>query len=746
MQRERTAVFLINLVQDVNILRPLIYMATRDYRLRGLLLVSTKFSGRDLFGIWKQELDQICAETGARLHFFESDWEAHSALSGEGIVVAASETHLPNHVTTHDVFRHTPATFLRVTLQHGFECVGFKHSADHIRAHGATASFGADIVCAWQDPVHLTAMALSQRAKLLVTGPTAVLQQPTGPRPDNAAGQGMVCENLHSVRLNGAGDFKTEFVEAFAEFCRLLEKDGRSVALRPHPGGQYVIKNKIPVPRNAQINNAPMYRIDLRQFAYGISAPSSVLIDMLLAGIPTAVWQDREGGMDAGNYEGLTTLSSPADWLEFSRAAIADPSPFLERQKAFLDRQAMPLDPADVFSRYAQLFDTARHVEIRPPAFVPERERIMFIANARVPTLQLSFEKPLSPLVARGEIATELMTEQELRGAPAVLGNDEAEAAWIQRRLDIFDPSVIVFCRYSGPASHHVVDWARRNWVPLIYHIDDDLLAIPADIGQRKFELHNAPERLAAVRSLLTSVDLVYASTEELRGRLLEYFPGLPVVAGKIYCSGAVIRTPSPDEARTVGYMASADHAHNLTMVLPAIERLLERNAHVKFELFGSIPVPQALERFGDRVTTAPPIANYDNFLQEFASRAWDVGICPLVPIDFNLMKANTKWVEYTSSGAAVVASRGTVYDDCCADGCGILAETEEEWSEALDLLVNDDEARIEMVSRAQEKLERDYNIGRLREQVLDVISRAHAAELPQLLELEQESPVCQTA
>jgi hypothetical protein len=39
--RNRTAVFLINLVQDVNIVRPLVFMATRDFGLNALLLVST---------------------------------------------------------------------------------------------------------------------------------------------------------------------------------------------------------------------------------------------------------------------------------------------------------------------------------------------------------------------------------------------------------------------------------------------------------------------------------------------------------------------------------------------------------------------------------------------------------------------------------------------------------------------------------------------------------------------------------
>lgn len=744
MQRDRTAVFLINLVQDVNILRPLIFMATRDFGLNALLLVSTKFSGRDLFGIWQRELEQICAETGARLTFFASDWEAHQSLSGEGLIFAASESHLVNHVTTHSVFRHAPTSFLRVTLQHGFECVGFRHSGDHIRAHGATASFGADIVCGWQDSEHLSSMARSQQAKLLVTGPTAVLQMPSGDVHRDSKAPGIVCENLHSVRLNGAGDFKGEFVGAFAEFCRLLDEYGRKVVLRPHPGGQYVLKNKVPLPRNAEINNAPMYRVDLRKFGYGISAPSSVLIDMLLAGIPTAVWRDAAGGMDADNYAGLTTVSSPAEWLDFSRAAARDSAPFLELQQQFLDRQAMPLAPEEVFSRYAELFHAARRMEFRPAGSVPERERILFVANANVPTLQLSFEKPLAPLVRRGEVATELLTEQMLRQRPELYGDAEAQAAWIDRELDAFNPSVIIFCRYSGPGYQAVISWARRNNVPTLYHIDDDLLAIPRDIGERKFELHNSPERLEAVRFLLASVDLVYASTERLRQRLLGYFPDLKVIAGDIYCSGELMRRPELRPARKVGYMASADHAHNLQMVLPAVARLLESNPHVQFELFGSIPIPPLLEAFGDRVKTAPPVADYGSFLQEFAARAWDVGICPLVPIDFNLMKADTKWVEYTSCGAAVVASRGTVYDRSCADGCGILAETEDEWFEALNLLVSDDDARLAMVSRAQEKLQRDYNVGRLRQQVLEMVQMSRQGTAEPTLEMKEVS-ACQT-
>lgn len=81
----------------------------------------------------------------------------------------------------------------------------------------------------------------------------------------------------------------------------------------------------------------------------------------------------------------------------------------------------------------------------------------------------------------------------------------------------------------------------------------------------------------------------------------------------------------------------------------------------------------------------------------------------------------------YKSVGAAVVASRWTVYDDCCAEACGILADGVDERLAALELLIRDPEARVAMVRRAQEKLERDYSIGRLREQVLDVIAQVHS-------------------
>jgi glycosyltransferase involved in cell wall biosynthesis len=724
-----SAVFLINLMQDVNIVRPLVHLAARDLRLDTHILVTKEFTKRDKAGTWMRELREISQATGASLRVLETHLDAFRFLEGKGgALVAASESNLSAHAETHDIHRFAPSSFLRITLQHGFECVGFLQSRDHDLAHGRDVTFAADVVCAWCQEPRLTSLASSQRGKLYVSGPGAVLQPSPSGTKLGSGGTGLVCENLHSVRLNAAGDFKGGFIGMFEAFCRHLREDKRRVTLRPHPGGQYVLKNKVKLPANVKLNNEPIYKVDLRQFAYGISAPSSIIIDLILAGVPVGVWRDEGGVMDIGNYRGLTEIRTLADWIEFADDAARNPEFYLARQRRFLEDQRMVVDPREVHARFAELLRAAGSVARARATAGPATERVMFVANSYVPTLQLSFVKPLAPLVRDREVATDLLTEEDLRKAFGKKVLDEAAADWLVTRLAEFRPTIIVFCRYSGPHADRMAQWARANAVPALYHIDDDLLRIPPDIGDRKHKWHNDPLRLESVRHLLNNVDLVYCSTPRLKRRIQELDVATAIEVGDIYCSGNVLRPATLRQLRKVGYMASADHAHNLTRVLPAVTGWLRDNPDVVFELFGSIPKPAELEAFGERIVTVPPVANYESFMVEFAKREWDVGICPLSPIEFNMFKADTKWVEYTSVGAAVIASRGTVYDESCSDGCGILADSVEEWREALQVLTSDPARRFAIVSHAQDKLLRDYSTERLRAQVLSMFDRTKDA------------------
>ncbi len=159
-------------------------------------------------------------------------------------------------------------------------------------------------------------------------------------------------------------------------------------------------------------------------------------------------------------------------------------------------------------------------------------------------------------------------------------------------------------------------------------------------------------------------------------------------------------------------------------MVLPELVRYLRRNTEVTFELFGSIPKPAELDEFGDRIVMVEPVRNYEDFLKAFAARKWDIGLCPLAHTPFNAVKADTKWVEYTCTGAAVLATAGLVYDNCCSGGSGELLDAGQ-WLAALERLTDDPVARYEMVRRAQAKVEAEYNVATLRAQVLAMFAES---------------------
>lgn len=350
--------------------------------------------------------------------------------------------------------------------------------------------------------------------------------------------------------------------------------------------------------------------------------------------------------------------------------------------------------------------------------------RVMYVANAFIPTLQLSFVKPLQPLVEADEVVTALLTEQQMKDQFGKGARGEEARAWALKQIAAFRPHLLVFSRYSGPHVDAMLAHAKARRIRTIFHLDDDLQNVPPEIGQAKYEFHNHPSRTGAVQALLDGADLVYCSTPALLRRLQARGLDQRGVAGEIYCSGEVLAAPPREGPLTIGYMGF-DHAHDFRLALPALVRVLDAHPEVRFELFGSIPRPPELERFGERVATLPPVPDYQQFLAKFASLGWAIGICPLADTPFNAVKANTKWVEYTSIGAAVVATRGTIYDGCCADGCGLLAEGDGEWQEALEQLLRDPQARLDQVARAQARLRAQYSVDVLRRQVLAMFKLA---------------------
>ncbi|MBN8291133.1 glycosyltransferase [Rhodobacter sp. NTK016B] len=340
---------------------------------------------------------------------------------------------------------------------------------------------------------------------------------------------------------------------------------------------------------------------------------------------------------------------------------------------------------------------------------------------------------PLKVLVVgdeeRGAAATQVISfGQPLAGAPGIevtLDPHRGERSAIAARIRDTAPDIIVLSRYTWEQGKIWADYAHAKDIALLFHLDDDLLAVPESLGAHKFAIYNDPERLAVLRASIESADLVYASTPALAERLAGHGVETPIIAGDIYCSvapddiGALL---PPAQGPVMGYMGTGGHSADLAMVLPAICALLDRLPTLHFELFGTIQMPGELKRFGHRVRHLPFVVGYDAFMPQLRTLGWWVGLAPLEDNSFNRCKADTKWVEYTTASIATVASDLPVYAKACSDGCGLLARGTEEWIAAMETLLVNPAQRQAMIGAAQDKLRAEYSHARLREQVLRVL------------------------
>lgn len=357
----KQAVFVINLNQDVAACRPVARFFRREAALDVVFLVSGQFRKRDATGLWFSELGEISRELQARMVEVADVLDAARYLAGKaGLLLSASESTLQAHEFPNAVFLAAPASFTRITFQHGLECIGFNHNEAHNRTWRHFIGMGGDVAASWFEIDALHSVQSDQKAKIVAVGPPIGLDAPPasarhrkGRRYDREI-HGLVCENLHSVRFSGQD--KDSFVTHLVSFARQIEAKGGTLELRPHPGGRYLEKNKAPLPANVGMNRLPLYKQSLDKFAFCISGPSSVIFDMVWAGVPVAVWASRAPGADLGMYSMLHFVENESDWLDFAVAAASDPEPFLRVQSDFLAKLRIP---ADIPARYRLLAEMA---------------------------------------------------------------------------------------------------------------------------------------------------------------------------------------------------------------------------------------------------------------------------------------------------------------------------------------------------------------------------------------------------
>ncbi|MFY1666479.1 glycosyltransferase family protein [Pseudomonas sp. Pseu.R1] len=332
-------------------------------------------------------------------------------------------------------------------------------------------------------------------------------------------------------------------------------------------------------------------------------------------------------------------------------------------------------------------------------------------------TYFISFDIPLRKIHQQGEVNFAVVSQNLLK---------QKGTAAIPQWKASFRPDVVVMTRYGLPHGRQILNYFKQEGIPVIYHIDDNLLEIPHSLGAEIQRVQGAGEVIEERRYLLENCNLIYASTPHLANYLQDVFPGQRVFHGMYapYMAAHISESSPPTrDYQVVGYMGSKGHQEDLELVTSSIVSLLEERPNLHFEVFGTIQMPNELQRFGDRVKSHKVNQAYSGFLSTLAALNWDVGLAPLVNESFNLCKAPTKFIEYTAANIPVIASNIPVYSNVIPEGGGMIVTTD--WHSTIARLLDAPAMRASTLQTARDFCQSQFSENRLQQQVKQVLAEA---------------------
>jgi glycosyltransferase involved in cell wall biosynthesis len=366
-------------------------------------------------------------------------------------------------------------------------------------------------------------------------------------------------------------------------------------------------------------------------------------------------------------------------------------------------------------------FDHARRV---PGASL----RVMLFTEYLDATYYVYFHYILGALADDSRVSFYVMSSATVT---AQWANPSRLVSMILRRVN---PHLVVMNRYALPYGVELVEAFRRRGVPVLYHIDDDLLAVPAELGTAVSEHHGDPKITRQREVMLNDVDAIQPSTAPLAERLRTRVPRTKVLEPNHPPYAAALLGAGPESADEravpiIGYMASKSHRQDLELILPAIVSLMEARPDVRFEIFGTLPVSADLgRRFAGRVLRHEAVGEYSEFLRRLARMRWSVGLAPLLPTAFNDCKSAVKYLEYTACGIPTVASAVPAYRLIDHGRNGLVADGLERWSQSIGKLLDDRICAVAMVRQARQDCEAAFGFASAKARLFRIMGQLAAS------------------
>lgn len=211
-----------------------------------------------------------------------------------------------------------------------------------------------------------------------------------------------------------------------------------------------------------------------------------------------------------------------------------------------------------------------------------------------------------------------------------------------------------------------------------VYDLDDDIWGW--NPGTNEYDYWTDERRLQAELNI-QEADLVTTPTAAMADVLVDLNPRVAVLPNTIPRKLLEL-LPQKNDRFIVGWQGAQQHIRDLQLIYNPIMRFMLRYPDVDFHLWG----PQGTMDFPDAL-------QHRIFTHPWTSRVWDhylrlnmdIGLAPIDVGDrFNETKSDIKLREYAALGIPFIASRSRAYSRTAEAARGLLADSEDDWEEAL--------------------------------------------------------------
>jgi glycosyltransferase involved in cell wall biosynthesis len=268
---------------------------------------------------------------------------------------------------------------------------------------------------------------------------------------------------------------------------------------------------------------------------------------------------------------------------------------------------------------------------------------------------------------------------------------------------ELMEYDLIVFQRQVAPLVIQAIKKLHEHKKKVIYDIDDNMWAIPAENTATSFW---TAEKISMAEAIIKECDAVTTSTDPLAEVLRKYNSKVFVVPNYIPDTKPLDKF---DSIIRIGWSGSISHVVDFNEDIIRALRDIKKKYKGRVELVFCGWIPEGLV---GHVTYHDPVLpiHYLDFLNNLRLH---IGIIPCANIPFNDSKSNLKFLEYSITRTASIASAIHPYRNTIRDDTGILIHngTYEEWSGAIELLVENTELRNRMADTSFNFVRQNYLI-----------------------------------